>query len=127
MRWRRPRRDEVGSAAAQTVVLLVAITVVALVGAAVGGVLVGHRRAASAADLAALAAAGALKPGEVATSACAEAARVSAANEAELVDCQVDGQEVQVLVHVDVTSLGGLTRAVPGRARAGPVDAVSAG
>jgi secretion/DNA translocation related TadE-like protein len=126
VRRQRHEREEVGSAGVQTLVLLVALTVVALVAAAAGGVLVGQRRAAAAADLAALAAAGALEPAATPTSACGEAARVSAANEARLVDCRVDGREVEVSVQVDVRSLGGLTRTVPGRARAGPVDAVAA-
>lgn len=105
-------------------VLVSVLATVAVAGAAVGGLLVGQRRAASAADLAALAAAEAIGPGGVTAvtgaSACQEAGRVSNANRARLTGCLVEGDEVFVEVEVNVPGLGGAVWEVPGRARAGP-------
>lgn len=105
-------------------VLVAVLGTTAAAGVAVGGVLVAQRRAASAADLAALAAAEALGPaGATAVaglSACAQAGRVTGANGARLVDCQVEGTEVVVKVSVDVPIVFGARLSVPGRARAGP-------
>ena len=122
-------RGEEGSATVLLLVLVGLLTTVAVAGAAVGGLLVGQRRAASAADLAALAAAEALGPVGTAAggaSACQEAGRVSEANRARLTDCLVEGQEVAVEVAVDVPGLLGGAWKVPGRARAGPADGPSA-
>jgi secretion/DNA translocation related TadE-like protein len=105
-------------------VLMAVLTVVAFAGSMVGGLLVGQRRAASAADLAAIAAATALGPGASTSAggsaACQAAGRVSEANRARLTGCLVEGQAVVVEVAVEVPGLVGRTWQVPGRARAGP-------
>lgn len=75
-------------------------------------------RAASAADLAALAAADVergLRPGD----SCAEASKVAGLNDASVVSCEIEvpGSTVRVVVEVEGGPLWG---PVPGRARAGP-------
>lgn len=117
------QRRERGSATVLVLVLAAALITMAVAGSAVGALLVGHRRAASAADLAALGAAAALqRPGSLATAApCARAEEVGAANGARLTVCAVAGEEVRVSVAVDVTTVLGRTWTVRGRARAGPV------
>jgi len=89
-----------------------------LYGSAIGG----RRRGETAADLAALAAAVHVPDG--AASACAVAARIAAGNGASLRDCEVVGDEVEVLVsrRVSVSGLG--TFPAVARARAGPVESV---
>jgi len=121
------RRDEAGSATVLALVLVAVLTTIAVAGVAGGGLLVGHRRAAAAADLAALAAAEALGRGGGVTAAggatvCEQAARLSQANGARLVGCQVEGSDVMVEVAVDVPHVLGGAWAVPGRARAGPAE-----
>lgn len=118
-------RHERGSATVIVLVLAAALITMAVAGAAVGALLVGHRRAASAADLAALGAAAALqRPGPPATAApCVRAEEIGVANGARLTDCAVAGEEVRVHVAVDVAMALGLTWTVSGRARAGPVRA----
>jgi secretion/DNA translocation related TadE-like protein len=91
---------------------LVAVLVATLV---VGGVHVGQRRAATAADLAALAAADAAV-GRRGGNPCEIGAQVAAANGADLGQCVVDG--ARVLVGVGVVLPGGLR--ATSRARAGP-------
>ncbi len=120
------RRDqEAGGASVLVLVLVAVMTTLALAGVTVGGVLVGQRRAAVAADLAALAAAEALGPGAGPTvagvAACEAAGKVSAANDARMTGCLVEGVEVLVEVAVEVHGGFGARWTVPGRARAGPV------
>lgn len=118
----RPRRER-GSATVHVAVLLVGLTMVALLGAVGGSLLVAHRRAAAAADLAALAAAEARDSGPGA--ACVAAARVSEANRAALTRCRVDGRDVVVEVAVQARTFLRRTWDVPGHARAGPVGSAS--
>ncbi|HEU4513157.1 MAG TPA: Rv3654c family TadE-like protein [Nocardioidaceae bacterium] len=117
-------RGQRGSAALLVVGLLGVLTGLAFAGAVVGGLLVAQRRAAAAADLAALAGAEALAPGGVATvptgSGCGRAARVGRENGAQLTGCSVEGREIVVRVAVDVTNPFGGTWEVPAVARAGP-------
>jgi secretion/DNA translocation related TadE-like protein len=101
-----------------TVVLAGLLCVVALLGVAIGGLLVGHRRAAAAADLAALAGAGAQQQGR---SGWGAARATAAANDARLTGCSVRGGTVTVEVVRDVRSAFGRTVRVSSRARAGPV------
>ena len=87
---------------------------VALLGQALGA----SSRAASAADLAALAAADTergLRPGD----ACSAASEVAALNDAAVTSCEIEvpGSTVRVVVTVEGGPLWG---SVPGRARAGP-------
>jgi secretion/DNA translocation related TadE-like protein len=103
------------------VVLVGVLTVLALGGAVAGGVMVGQRRAAAAADLAALAGAEAVAQATVGGSGCARAAEVATLNGAAVTSCSVQGREVVVGVTVEVERPFGGSWAVPARARAGPV------
>ncbi|GAC1385920.1 MAG: hypothetical protein NVSMB48_23800 [Marmoricola sp.] len=111
----RERRDgESGVASVLVLTLACALVVISWGALSLVALLVAHREAQSAADLAALAAA--------ANSAdtdrgCGLAATVAAANKARLVSCQVDGTTVVVDVEVRVA---GRTTEVHARARAGP-------
>lgn len=145
-------RDQRGSATVLVIVLIATLVVAALGATAAGEVLVGRRRAASAADLAVLAGAQALSSGATAAgptafpsapapapaaapatgtpisgsgsgAACREAWRVSTANGARLTDCEVQGTVVAVAVLVDVPIVFGRSLGVPGKARAGPAAA----
>jgi len=92
------------------------ILVVALVATGVAALVFAHRRAQSAADLAALAAASGYQRG---VAACGEAKRIAAANRGRLVGCALDGPVATVEVECLVV-LGGTFR-MHGRAKAGPV------
>lgn len=111
---------ERGSATVWVLALAGALAVVALAAVLVGGAVVARHRAGSAADLAALAAAGRAvlaDPG-----ACAVAEEVAAANGAVLERCTVRAGavvEVEVAVPFRLGPLG--RRDAAGRARAGPV------
>lgn len=113
----RGERDERGAAT----VLVVAVTgMVLLLGSALGVVaamLVDHRRAQSAADLAALAGADALADGG---DACAAAGATAGANGADLTSCAVHGEDVVVEVRVTGPRWLGQTGDLEARARAGP-------
>jgi secretion/DNA translocation related TadE-like protein len=85
----------------------------------VAGLLVGHRQAASAADLAALAGAAAVQRGEPA---CGAARHIVEENHASLVGCSERDQTVDVEVAVRMPGLFGAL-ALRARARAGPVSA----
>lgn len=76
-----------------------------------------HRQAQSAADLAALAGAGALVRGD---DACLAAHRVAQRNRASLTACRVSGTDVVVGVHVRTRGLAGRAHELEARARAGP-------
>lgn len=95
------------------VLVLLTITVGAV---AVGSVVLARHRAQSAADLAALAAAGRVPAG--AGAACLQAQTVAAAMRATLRDCQLVSLDVTVIVGVRTgLRIGGEARA---SARAGP-------
>jgi len=106
-----------GSASTFAVVLVTLLGVAALVGSVLAGLLVAQRRAASAADLAALAGAGAVQRG---AAGCAAAAAVAARNGAHLVGCRLDGQDVTVRVARAARLAFGRTVTVSSAARAGP-------
>ena len=85
-----------------------------------GSAVAGRHRAEAAADLAALAAAVHVPDG--AASACAVGARIAADNGGSLRNCEVVGDEVEVMVSREVR-MGGLGAfATVARARAGPVE-----
>ncbi len=98
---------------------LLAVTMAGLlvfVGGALAGVtalVVDHRRAQAAADLAALAAAASSDP-------CVAAARIATANGARLVGCAFAGPDVLVTVTVTSAAWPGRDVAVSAEARAGP-------
>jgi secretion/DNA translocation related TadE-like protein len=97
------------------VLALTAVLVVVLAGVvALAQVAVVRHRAATAADLAALAAAGRVLEG--ATAACRAAADLATAQGAELTECRFSGSVVDVAVRVRLTDRG----AAQARARAGP-------
>lgn len=116
-------REEYGAATVLVLVLVAVLGAVALAGAVAGGVLVGQRRAASAADLAALAGAETFSSRGGSASAGADACQVAGAvserNGARLTGCLVESQTVLVDVAVDVPTFFGVRWSVPGRARAG--------
>ncbi|NDR53304.1 Rv3654c family TadE-like protein [Actinomyces sp. 565] len=78
-------------------------------------------RARSAADLAALAGATALSSVLAPADPCATAQRVAQANGAELGTCEIDGEDVTVMVTVPTRVLG-IPRRAGAAARAGPVN-----
>jgi secretion/DNA translocation related TadE-like protein len=105
---------------AATVLATAFLGLLLLVGTALGVVVAmvaAHRQAQAAADLAALAAAGALQRGH---DACGAAAHVAAANGTSLQDCLVDGTAVTVSVVATGPRFLGQTGDLDARARAGP-------
>ncbi len=113
----RPRRSQPGSASMLVISLVGVLVLVGLGAAFVTATAAAHRRAQSAADLAALAGATAAQDGE---DACVTAARVARGNDADLVDCAIQGDDVLVTVRVASPELAGHGWPVVGRARAGP-------
>ncbi len=111
-----PRRER-GSATVQAAFLVGLLTVTALLAAAVVAVLVAHRRAASAADLAALAGASALQHGQPG---CEAAAAIADANVVRLVSCETSGDVLTIHVAAEVRVFTSHLE-VDARARAGPV------
>jgi secretion/DNA translocation related TadE-like protein len=111
-------RDERGFAAPVSVTLAGLLVVVTVLASAMGRLLVDQRRAAAAADLAALAAASAVQLGG---HPC-EAARTSAeSNGARLVRCEVDGERALVESRLTSPTLLGRVVQVRATAHAGPV------
>ena len=110
-------RDQRGAASLLIVALL---SLLLLVGAALGVVAAmvwAHRTAQSAADLAALAGAAGLQQGE---GACAAASRIAGANDARVASCVVEGEVVVVGVKVPGPRWLGQGADLSARARAGP-------
>lgn len=116
-------RDQVGAA---TILAVAVMGVLVSVTLAVGGVVAAvaaHRQAQSAADLAALAGAGAVRDSR---DACQQARAIARSNGAALRRCQVDGWDVAVVVSTSVRLPGGAMD-LPARGRAGPVGDESPG
>lgn len=114
--------DQRGSASVLAVVLVGALSVAAVLVAAVGAVVADQRRVASAADLAALAGAAAVQSGG---DGCASAAAVARRNAARLASCAVVGSAVTVRTSRETRPLLGTRLTVRSAARAGPVDSPS--
>lgn len=114
------RSDERGSAAVLATVLAGVLCVVMLFVAALGAAVADQRRVAAAADLAALAAAGAVQDGR---DACAAARSVAGRNAARLVTCGVSGEVVTVRTTRRTHPLLGHRFTLRASARAGPQDA----
>ena len=114
---RRPRsRDESGVAVVVAISLVAVLVFVAAISAGTVGVVLAHRRAQAAADLAALAAAATLQRGG---DPCAAASRIAGRHDAAVTRCTVDAPSVVVATAVELpAALGG--REVAARARAGP-------
>ncbi len=113
------RRVERGLATPLTVALTGVLLVATLVGAAWGRLLVDQRRAAAAADFAALAGAAAVQTGRAA---CPAALDSSRANGAELLRCDVAGERVRVRTGIRSPSLLGRLVRVEATGHAGPVE-----
>jgi secretion/DNA translocation related TadE-like protein len=115
---RSPTVDR-GSASLWLLAVGLVLVAAGLAGGAVGAARVGHHRARVAADLGALAGAARVLQGPDA--ACARAAELAAANGGRLVDCAIDGLDLQIRVELTVTPLPHLTRTATAIARAGPI------
>ncbi len=111
-----PRRDQSGAAVVAALGVVAVLLLVAGAGAGVGGLVVAQRRAQSAADLAALAAAQAVQGGE---DACAAGDRIADRHEVHLIGCAVEGPEVVITVEVELPAVFA-GRSIRARARAGP-------
>lgn len=111
----RLRHGDVGSATVLVVAMAAVLMFVTVALAALSGLVAAQRRAQSAADLTALAAAAGGK-----AHACAEALRTATANGAALESCAVDGAEVRVAVSVAGPQMAGRDVRVSAEARAGP-------
>lgn len=109
--------DEAGLAVVWAIALVGLLTTVALVCVGVGGLVQVHRRAQSAADLSALAGAGALRDG---SPACPVAARIAHRNDGRLTSCRVAGSTVSVQVEVTAPGLLGHSPGLRARSVAGP-------
>jgi secretion/DNA translocation related TadE-like protein len=113
-----PRRDR-GSASLWLLAVGLTLVMAGMAGAAVGAARVAKHQARVAADFGALA--GAVRTLDDPAVACRRAADLVSANNGRLIDCTVDGLDLQVVVEVAVTPLPGLARVARATARAGPV------
>ena len=116
-----------GESGAATLLVVAMAGVLLLLGAALGVVqamVVAHRQAQAAADLAALAGAAALARGE---DGCLRAAAVASANGASATSCAPSGAEVLVTVTVSGPRWLGQAADLTASARAGPGTAASGG
>ena len=111
--------DQRGSAAVLAVTVVGLLATVAMLVGGLGGVVADQRRVESAADLAALAAAGAAQAGE---EACAAARSSAGRNGARLVSCALAGQEVTVRVQRRTVRVLGRRFTLVAQARAGPAE-----
>lgn len=113
------RGRERGAGSVLIIGIVLAVTIALMVAAVLSSGVSARRRAAVAADLAAVAAAGRLAEGSEA--ACATAEKIAAANGGAVRHCVVHGLDVEVQVRVGVTGPGAAW--LPDqdrRARAGP-------
>lgn len=111
------RRGEGGWATPVVVALAGVLLTVTVAAAVLGRLLVEHRQAAVAADLAALAGAVAVQHGH---DGCAAAAESTHLNGAELISCTVEGERVRVETGVPARELWGRHVQVRATAHAGP-------
>jgi secretion/DNA translocation related TadE-like protein len=110
-------RDERGAAVVVAIALVAVLVFVAAICVGSVGIVLAHRRAQAAADLASLAGAGALQRGD---DPCAAATMIAERHEAAMTDCVVDGRAVVVATAIELP-LALTGRPVAARARAGPV------
>ena len=118
-RWRAPsrRRSETGIVTIWGLAIIGILMLLAAVSAGVVALIGARHQAEAAADLAALAGAQAAIDGE---DACDVARRIAAANNGALVDCDLEGEIVEIRVQVEGPRLLGEFWVLTGRARAGP-------
>lgn len=114
---RSRRDDERGLATVAAIGLLGVLVIVTTLCVGVTALVLAHRRAQVAADLAALAGASALQRG---ADPCAAASTIADRQDAHLTGCLVDGADVVVQTGVRVVAALGEVE-LPARARAGPV------
>lgn len=114
---RRRARDEQGVAVVVALGLVAVLAFVAAICVGTVGLVLTHRRAQVAADLAALAGAAALQRGD---EPCAAATAIAGRHDATVTRCVVDGLDVAVATAVRLPPLLGGAE-LPARARAGPV------
>lgn len=112
-------RDERGAATLLVTACLGLLMLVGCALAVVAAMVTAHRSAQAAADLAALAGAGAIQEGG---DACAAAGSVAVANDARLIGCTVAGDDVTVEVKVRGPRWLGQPHDLSAQARAGPAD-----
>lgn len=112
----RHGRDDRGVGSVLGMAMMGLLVVCTLAVACEVAVVAAHRAAQAAADLAALAAAGALQEGR---DPCASAADIAGDNRAALRDCRVDGWNVSVVVVSEAHLPIGRVE-LPARSRAGP-------
>jgi secretion/DNA translocation related TadE-like protein len=122
-RWVAGGRDQRGSGTVLMAAVMAVVVALGAVATVVAGYLVGHHRARSAADLAALSGAAAYAQGE---DACAEARRTARRNGARVARCDQVGDPVDFVVTVRVVvpvavRSPGLPRQVEAEAHAGRV------
>lgn len=110
-------RDQRGAATLLVLSMVAVLLSLAVALSGVAALVIAHRRAQAAADLAALAGASALARGR---DACPAAAAVATANGARLVTCAVLDRDVRLQVRVEGPVLLGRRRALDAQARAGP-------
>jgi secretion/DNA translocation related TadE-like protein len=110
-------RGERGSATPFAVACLGLLVLLAAALGVVAAMVRAERRAQSAADLAALAAARSLVRG---ADGCAAGVRIAAANGAEVISCEVSGREVRLRVEVAGPRWLGQVADLGAEARAGP-------
>jgi secretion/DNA translocation related TadE-like protein len=110
-------REERGSATPFAIACLGLLVLLAAGLGVVAAMVHAHRRAQSAADLGALAAAQALAAG---ADGCAAGGRVAGANGADLTSCRVTGREVRLRVEVTGPRWLGQSADLTAEARAGP-------
>ncbi len=111
------RKGERGAATSAAVVVLAVLLLLTSALVAGAGVLVSQRRAAAVADLAALAGAVAVQRGD---DPCAATEELVARSRAALAHCAVVGEDVRVVVRVELGDVAGLPLRVSARGRAGP-------
>ncbi|MDO5030816.1 MAG: flp pilus-assembly TadE/G-like family protein [Corynebacterium sp.] len=92
---RRLRREEEGSTTVAAALFIAAFVALTMVGVAAGVGVVKARQAAVAADLSAVAGAVAAQEGD---HACEAAQKIASANQARVLTCDIDGEDVQVRV-----------------------------
>lgn len=118
-RARDRRRDQRGSATPFAIACLGLLVLLAAALGVVSAMVHAQRRAQSAADLGALAAAQAVARG---ADGCAAGARVVAANGAAVTSCRVDDLDVRLTVEVGGPRWLGQTGDLGAEARAGPAE-----
>jgi secretion/DNA translocation related TadE-like protein len=115
---RRRLPDEHGSATVIMLGVIAAVLMLTVSGLLLASAVLASHRARTAADLAALAAAGVLLRGDPPAAACQSAAQVATANHGQMQRCVADGTEVRLSIAVPagIQGLGVATA----RSRAGP-------